>query len=155
MKTRHQVRECVLQALYALTMGGGDKTYILKTLVRPNFAAGGPTAHFAERLFTETLDAEQEASELIDRHVDNWALKRIACVDRLILRMAVCELLRFEDIPPKVTINEAIELGKEYSTMKSGQFINGILDAALGELLRTNALKKSGRGLVGMDPAIA
>ncbi len=153
MKTRHQARECVLQALYALTMGGGDKSYILETLVRPNFAEGGATARFAERLFIETLDAEQEASELIDRHVDNWALKRIACVDRLILRMAVCELLRFEDIPPKVTINEAIELGKEYSTTKSGQFINGILDAALGELLRNNVLRKSGRGLVGMDPA--
>lgn len=153
MKTRHQVRECVLQALYALTMGGGDKSHVLETLVRPKFAEGGSTARFAERLFTETLDAEREASELIDRHVDNWALKRIACVDRLILRMAVCELLRFEDIPPKVTINEAIELGKEYSTPKSGQFINGILDAALGELLRTKVLKKRGRGLVGMDPA--
>ena len=151
MKTRHQVRECVLQALYAFTMGGGGLDHVLNTLVRPAFIEDPKAARFAERLFTETLAAEHETSLLIDQHLDNWALKRIACIDRLILKMAVCEFLRFEDIPPKVSINEAIELGKEYSTTKSGQFINGILDAALGELRRQKTLRKSGRGLIGMD----
>ena len=65
--------------------------------------------------------------------------------------MAVCEFLSFEDIPPKVTINEAIDIAKRYSTDKSGKFINGILDATLLDLQKQGRLKKSGRGLIGMQ----
>nr|WP_243663960.1 transcription antitermination factor NusB [Rhodothermus marinus] len=65
--------------------------------------------------------------------------------------MAICELLAFEDIPPKVSINEAIELAKKYSTEKSGQFVNGVLDAVVLDLQRQGRLKKSGRGLIGME----
>ena len=65
--------------------------------------------------------------------------------------MAICELLTFEDIPPKVSINEAIEVAKRYSTSKSGKFINGILDAVLISLQREGRLRKKGRGLLGME----
>jgi N utilization substance protein B len=72
-------------------------------------------------------------------------------IDHLLLRMGICELLYFESIPPKVTINESIEIAKSFSTEKSGQFINGILDAVLEDLIRTKALRKSGRGLVNSN----
>lgn len=104
---------------------------------------------FAESLFLRTLDLAAEADQIISRHADNWDIARIACIDRILLRMAICEFLTFEDIPPKVTINEAIDIAKRYSTDNSGKFINGILDAAVLELQQQQRLKKSGRGLVG------
>jgi N utilization substance protein B len=73
-------------------------------------------------------------------------------VDRLTLRMAITEFLHFEDIPPKVTINEAIEVAKSYSTEQSGTFLNGILDAVLKTLKTEGRLRKSGRGLVDITP---
>ena len=74
----------------------------------------------------------------------------MAILDRLILRMAICELCRFEDIPPKVSINEAIDIAKRYSTERSGHFVNGMLDAIVYELEQSGELRKSGRGLRGM-----
>jgi N utilization substance protein B len=69
-------------------------------------------------------------------------------VDRMVLQMALCELLFFENIPTKVSINEAIELVKKFSTAKSGKFVNGILDASLNELNSNGKIKKTGRGLI-------
>jgi len=140
-----------MQALYAFTLGGGDAPHILNTLIKPGLKEDATVLRFAESLFLRTLDLADEADILISRHADNWDLTRIALIDRILLHMAVCEFLRFEDIPPKVTINEAIDIAKRYSTDKSGQFINGILDAALLELQQQGRLKKSGRGLVGMQ----
>lgn len=140
-----------MQALYAYTLGGGDIPHILRTLVKPKLKEDETTLRFAESLFLRTLDYTDEADELISRHADNWDLSRIALIDRILLRMAVCEFLSFEDIPPKVTINEAIDIAKRYSTDKSGKFINGILDATLLDLQQQGRLKKSGRGLVGMQ----
>ena len=73
---------------------------------------------------------------------------RIALIDKILLRMAICEILYFPDIPPKVSINEAIEIAKEFSTAGSGKFINGILDAILSEEKTAGRLNKTGRGLV-------
>ena len=151
MSSRREARERVMQALYAFTLGGGEVPHILDTLVKPRFNEDTTTLKFAETLFLRTLDIADEADRLIGRHADNWDLSRIALIDRILLRMAVCEFLSFEDIPPKVTINEAIDIAKRYSTDKSGKFINGILDAALLDLQQQGRLKKSGRGLIGMQ----
>lgn len=140
-----------MQALYAYELGGGDADHILETLIRPNLEASPEGLKFATSLFLRVLDRTDEADAVIARHTKNWDLSRIALIDRLLLRMAICEMLAFEDIPPKVSINEAIEVAKRYSTAKSGKFINGVLDAVLLELQREGQLKKSGRGLVGMD----
>ena len=83
---------------------------------------------FARELVEGTLEMQQGIDELISGAAQNWDLARMANVDRNILRMAVHEMLHVEDIPSKVSINEAIELGKRYSTKQSGSFINGILD---------------------------
>jgi N utilization substance protein B len=148
MSKRRQVRERVLQALYAHALSGDDAEHVLDTLVRPPFAEEAAYLRFAERLFLFTLDARDEADALIARHTENWELDRLALTDRLVLRMAITELLRFEDIPPKVTLNEALEVAKAFSTEKSGAFVNGVLDAVLRELRESGRLRKSGRGLV-------
>jgi len=80
--------------------------------------------------------------------VENWEFGRIALIDRLILRLALCELLHFDEIPPKVTINEAIDLAKKYSTSQSGRFVNGILDSLYQKYKSENRIKKRGRGLI-------
>ncbi len=139
-----------MQALYAFELGGGDAPHILDTLIRPKLAKDAATRTFAERLFLRTLDYAEEADKLISQHADNWDLTRIALIDRVLLRMALSEFIRFEDIPPKVTINEAIDIAKRYSTDKSGKFVNGILDATLLDLQKQGRLNKSGRGLIGM-----
>ena len=151
MSSRREARERVMQALYAFELGGGDVPHILGTLVRPQLTQDAAALTFAERLFLRTIDLAEEADTLISRHADNWDLARIALIDRILLRMAVCEFVRFEDIPPKVTINEAIDIAKRYSTDKSGKFINGILDATLLDLQQQGRLNKSGRGLIGMQ----
>lgn len=140
-----------MQALYAYELGGGDVRHILDTLLGSNLDGDAKTLRFAESLFLRTLDHADAADEIISRHTDNWDIARIALVDRLLLRMGICEFLTFEDIPPKVTINEAIDIAKRYSTENSGKFVNGILDAAVLDLQQQGRLKKSGRGLVGMQ----
>lgn len=151
MSNRRQAREHVMQALYAFEQGGGEARHVIDTLLRPDLDDDAKTFRFAERLFLRTLDFTAEADDIIAQHAQNWDLARIALIDRLVLRMALCEFVSFEDIPPKVTINEAIEIAKRYSTDNSGKFVNGILDAAVLDLHAAGRLKKSGRGLVGMQ----
>lgn len=83
---------------------------------------------FAAELIEGTLQHRDECDERLRAVTRNWNIKRMAAIDRNILRMALFELMHCPDIPPKVTINEAIELGKKYSTANSGAFVNGILD---------------------------
>jgi len=86
------------------------------------------TRRFALRLVKGTLEHREEIDEAIQKVAQNWNISRMAVVDRNVLRLATYELLNCQDIPPKVAINEAIEIGKRYSTQNSGAFINGILD---------------------------
>jgi len=151
MSSRREARERVMQALYAFELGGGDAEHIIRTWLKPKLAEDPAGLEFATSLFLRTLDCAESADEIISSHTTNWDISRIALIDRLLLRMAICEMLTFEDIPPKVSINEAIEVAKRYSTSKSGKFINGILDAVLLDLQREGRLKKAGRGLIGMD----
>jgi N utilization substance protein B len=103
---------------------------------------------FAEHLINGVIQHKTELDNLIKQRVDNWEMNRIALIDKILLRMGLCELLYFPDIPPKVSINESIEIAKEFSTSGSGKFINGILDAILSNLKESGKLNKSGRGLV-------
>lgn len=125
--------------------------HFINTILQPALGEDAENLKFATSLFLRTIDTTEESDAIITKHAENWDLSRIALIDRILLRMAICELLNFEDIPPKVSINEAIEVAKRYSTPRSGQFINGILDAVLLHLQQEGRLKKSGRGLVGME----
>ena len=107
-----------------------------------------PTAEEAEmRLFAEplirgTLQHRDAIDAQIMQHVKNWELHRIAAVDRNILRLAIYEMLHREDIPPIVSINEAVDIAKKFSTQESGKFVNGILDKVKGELMRPPRIVK-------------
>ena len=99
-------------------------------------------------LFRKTVLNEVElAKEYIDK-TPNWDADRIAEIDTIILKMAICEFLKFPSIPVKVTINEYLEIAKEYSTPKSSIFINGILDNLVKEFQSENKIQKTGRGLI-------
>lgn len=103
---------------------------------------------FVKDLFRKTVLNEKElAKEYIDK-TPNWDSDRIAEIDTIILKMAICEFLKFPSIPVKVTLNEYLELAKEYSTPKSSIFINGILDNLVKELQASNRIVKAGRGLM-------
>jgi N utilization substance protein B len=91
---------------------------------------------FADPLIRGTLEFRDEADGIITRHAKNWELHRIAAVDRNILRLAIYEMLHREDIPPIVSINEAVDIAKRFSTQDSGKFVNGILDKVKSELMR-------------------
>ncbi len=91
---------------------------------------------FAEPLIRGTIEHQDELDELIKKYVKNWNFNRIAVVDRNVLRLAIFEMLYREDIPPIVSINEAVDIAKRFSTEESGRFVNGILDQVRAELLR-------------------
>lgn len=99
-------------------------------------------ADFAKSLLTTVLEKSEHLESLIVPKLKNWDPERIAALDMIIMKMGVAEFLYFETIPPKVTINEYIDISKEYSTQQSGQFVNGILDNIHKELIRTNQLHK-------------
>jgi len=103
---------------------------------------------FIERLFREGANLDSKYKDLIANNTRNWEVDRLPLTDRIILEMAIAELITFPNIPVKVTMNEYIELAKNYSTPKSRQFINGILDVISKELKATGNVKKSGRGLI-------
>jgi N utilization substance protein B len=103
---------------------------------------------FLSNLFAESANLSKEHKKLIAKNTRNWEVDRLALTDRVILEMAIAEMIHFPNIPVKVTINEYIELTKEYSTPKSRQFINGILDVISKELQTAGDIKKSGRGLI-------
>ncbi len=103
---------------------------------------------FFQELFVETARVAEEYEELIAGKTQNWDIERIAITDRIALEMAIAEMINFPSIPVKVTINEYIELVKKYSTPKSKQFINGVLDVIAEELLHAGVIRKSGRGLI-------
>ena len=104
---------------------------------------------FAKELFRKAIINHDELQNLIKVHSNNWDVERIAFMDILIMQLAITEFLYFPSIPTKVTMNEYIELSKYYSTEKSRNFINGILDKTLKDLKKEEKIKKTGRGLVG------
>lgn len=103
---------------------------------------------YFQELLKLALDHEAEYEKLVTDQIQNWDAERVALTDRLLLTLAVAELLNFPSIPVKVTINEFIEVAKEYSTPKSGQFLNGVLDTLAIKLREQGTLRKSGRGLI-------
>ncbi|MCA0232995.1 MAG: transcription antitermination factor NusB [Bacteroidetes bacterium] len=103
---------------------------------------------FMQELFDETVNRNDEFEAIIAEPLKNWDLERLSAMDYLILKMSVSEMITFPGIPVKVSINEAIEIAKDYSTPKSGKFVNGILDTLSKNLIKEGKIRKSGRGLL-------
>jgi N utilization substance protein B len=138
MRGRRKAREIALQVLYGLNFVDIDVQKALD-LFWGNFVAPKAAKEFAAFLVQGTCEHKEELDKLIAGCSDNWSLGRMSKVDINILRLAVFEFLYCEDIPPKVTLNEAVDLGKTFGSENSGSFINGILDALNLKLNKKNA----------------
>ncbi|MCC5913361.1 MAG: transcription antitermination factor NusB [Balneolaceae bacterium] len=151
MQNRRAAREAALKSIYAVEVGNNSTQDATKNIIKESLIDDRDGIRFAEKLLLTTVDFSGEYDEIIQNHINNWEVSRLAVMDKLIIRMAMSELLHFEEIPTKVTINEAIELAKSYSTRKSGNFVNGILDAVLGQFQQEGKINKKGRGLIGSN----
>ncbi|MDP4115101.1 MAG: transcription antitermination factor NusB [Bacteroidota bacterium] len=143
---RRLIRERVLQILYAYEMNTEGLQALIDSVL--NDIHKDEDRVFADLLVHKVLVKKKELDEIIEERISNWEMDRITLIDKILIRMAICELKYFEDIPPKVSINESIEIAKEYSTAGSGKFINGILDAVYEDLKNKGILNKTGRGLI-------
>jgi N utilization substance protein B len=148
---RRIIREKVVQALYAYEIAHDPVEHVIEHVL-VGLEENKESHHFAKKLVIEAIKHRAEIDKVIQGKVANWDFERIAVLDRVILRMAICELKYFKEIPPKVSMNEAIELAKLFSTEKSGQFVNGILDAVYDDLKKADEMGKAGRGLWEGDP---
>jgi len=128
MGNRRRAREVAMQALYYMDKSRGDREEMFELFCR-SFPPSKKMHLFFTKLVDGVLSSRPEIDLIIEGHSSNWKIGRMACVDRNILRIAVYELLWCGDIPAKVTINEAIDIGKKFGTEESGSFINGILDS--------------------------
>ena len=128
MGNRRKSRELAMQALFYMDMCQSDSPELLDLYCR-NFQPSTRTLPFLLKLVKGVMAAKPEIDATIEKFSANWKLTRMACVDRNILRIAVFELLFCNDIPSKVSINEAVDVGKKFGAEESGAFINGILDS--------------------------
>lgn len=127
MSIRRRAREIALQVLYQLDIGAGDFREAL-ALYFENFRPSEKAREFCQRLVDGVCKNQQEIDRLIEENAENWSLKRMAVVDRNVLRIAAFELIHCPDIPFRASLNEAVELAKKFGSDDSGAFINGILD---------------------------
>ncbi len=130
MRKRTKAREYVLQMLYQVDITRGNWQEVLKNFCSSDDRedVSGELKDFSSQLLEGVVNHLQEIDKKISRYAANWQLERMAFVDRNIMRLGCFELLFRADIPPKVAINEAVELAKKYSGIESGKFVNAILD---------------------------
>lgn len=127
MRKRTKARECALQILYQVDVTSDDFQDSMRNYWVEN-EESQEIKDFAYHIVEGTCQKREDIDKLLTKYAENWALSRMAVVDRNILRMATYELLYCPDTPPKVCINEAVELAKKFSDVESGKFVNGILD---------------------------
>jgi N utilization substance protein B len=132
---RSEEREFAFTMLYALEFNEDTLSNQIQLL---DEVSQQKATLYVKKLISIYGDYKNELDTLIKKKLENWDLERVAIVDKIILRMAIVEIIHFDEIPPEVSINEAIELAKKYSTAGSGKFINGLLDA----IYRTQKAKK-------------
>lgn len=134
MSARRRARELVLKALYASQTSDQNPEEVWQTLLEDAALPEKPLK-FATELFKLVLNNEDRLDQEIAKHSQNWHISRLALIDKNIMRIAICELLYMADVPSRVSLNEAIELAKTFSTPDSSSFVNGILNAVLKDHL--------------------
>ncbi len=144
---RRITREKVLQVLYAYEISKEPIALIIEANLH-DLKSEKEDFEFAQKLIYEVISHQEELEGYVKRKVAHWEFNRIAIIDKILIIIGICELIYFPDIPPKVTINEAIEVAKNFSTERSGEFVNGVLDSILEDLKTSNILHKTGRGLI-------
>jgi N utilization substance protein B len=133
---RRLARELAVQFLYQYDLSGGDFAEALRLFWCTQDDVNQTVREFAESLIRGTVENRAQLDERIQQYTEHWELARIAAVDRNVLRLAIYEMLFRDDIPPVVSINEAVDIAKKFSTRESGAFVNGILDKLRGDLPR-------------------
>jgi len=144
MGVRREGREAAIQFLYQRDLGGGAGAADLQDFYA--FRGLSPAARrFCEGLVSGLLERTEAIDAALREHTQNYELERLSAVDRNILRLAVHEMLHCDDIPPVVSINEAIDIAKKYGTEESGRFVNGVLDKIKATLKRPDRTPSSNR----------
>ena len=133
MGKRRSSRELALKFLYQFELNGGDLDEQIKLFLERN-SSQEDVANFMKELVVSLIDKMEEIDEIIQKFSDHWILDRMTVIDRNILRMGACELLFNFSTPPKVVINEAIDIAKKYGNEDSPEFINGVLDKVYKEI---------------------
>ncbi|MDD5422139.1 MAG: transcription antitermination factor NusB [Candidatus Omnitrophota bacterium] len=128
MRKRTKARECALKILYAIDITNEDPQKCVDNYWQNSDVMEPQVRTFTENLVRGVIKNREAIDALISEHTTNWELKRIAVIDRNVLRFATYELIYMEEIPPKVSINEAIDIAKKYGDTDSGKFVNGVLD---------------------------
>ena len=131
---RRAARQCVLKALFAYQFSNNDT---IDQLVSENPELEDNN-DFIQLLFDIVLEHVKLTEDIIMSHLENWEIDRVALIDKILLKMGICEIYFIDDIPPKVTISEMVEIAKIYSTDESPVFINGILDAVFKNYIKEN-----------------
>jgi N utilization substance protein B len=134
MGNRRFSRELVIQFLYLTEMNEGEIEDQLKTFWENNSCKEEDVRSFTEDILNDIFDHKKEIDTRLEKYSDNWTLSRMAVIDRNLLRMAASELMYSKNVPPKVAIDEAVEIAKKFGTADSPNFINGVLDRILKEL---------------------
>ncbi len=132
---RHLARRAVLMAMFAHQIGGEDNLQKLFDAILSFDKIPDSALDFFKELLEASIKRESFADEIIQEVMENWEIERISAVDRNILRIGIAEFLDFPTISHKVTINEAVELAKEFGSEHSSKFVNGVIDAAHRKLL--------------------
>lgn len=135
--SRRVAREKALQTLYQVEIGGSDPQEAFEYLIQ-NLDFNSESREFAQTLITGTWGEKDTIDQLIAKYARRWKIERLAVIDRNILRLAVFEMADQPNIPHEVSIDEAVELAKKYSTDKAASFINGILDSISKDLRNKN-----------------
>ena len=133
MGKRRSSRELALKFLYQFVLNGGDLDEQIKLFLERNSSQEG-VENFMKELVMSLVSKMKEVDEIIQKYSDHWDLDRMTVIDRNILRIGACELLFNFSTPPKVVINEAIDIAKKYGNEDSPEFINGILDKVYNEI---------------------
>ncbi|MCK5833637.1 transcription antitermination factor NusB [bacterium] len=134
MGARREARIAILMALYSIEVAGKKNISQLEEEIVEFHEVPKTSKLFYNSILEEIVKNIEDINNIINERAENWALERIAIVDKNILRIGVAEFLYFPDIPPKTTINECIELAKQFGTSESARFVNGLLDGILRHL---------------------
>ncbi len=151
---RRRARYATLQALYAHMLSGDSREHVYKMTLLPRLPRQDGAAELGIRLFETVISDQDQLDQIISENARNWDLGRILRIDLIILRIAVCEFLHFDQIPPKATMNEAIELAKIFSTEDSKDFVNGVLDTIAFRLRKEGRMTKSKGGRQGWEEMV-
>jgi N utilization substance protein B len=155
--TRRDIRIKAMQAIYAYLVANSPIDEVFSLMLEDLFlhlylpdseGYNLEDAHFLKELFYGTLREYDSFAQILKNKLENWDLERVAFVDRAVIMMGMFEMINFQEIPVKVSLNEYTEIAKLYSTEKSNKFVNGILDAMHLQFVAENRIIKVGRGLL-------